>query len=219
MGGGEPGLIFSIVTRNFAIDQPFSQKNMSPKSKAQFEEIREASKEKIIDAALELFATRGYLATSITAIGQRAGISKGLMYHYFESKEQLLREMINDLMSQGEQEMHKLLTDDPKETFRNFIKLFFKELRDNHQRWRFLFQLTTQIDRFDFVHELAVNKARGYLQIFEGLFEQMGWEDPRGEAVTVAALMDGIGVQLYVLRDDYHLDEMEQLLLKKYCQT
>ncbi|MEM9325682.1 MAG: TetR/AcrR family transcriptional regulator [Bacteroidota bacterium] len=190
---------------------------MSPKSKAQFAEIREASKVKIMDAALELFATRGYMATSITAIGQRAGISKGLMYHYFESKEQLLREMINGLMTDGEKEVSKLITDDPRETFRNFIELFFREMRERHQRWRFLFQLTVQIDRFDFVHELAVNKAQGYLQVFEGLFAQMGWEDPRGEAIMLAAMMDGIGVQHYVLGSDYHLDEMEQKLLAKYC--
>ncbi len=44
----------------------------------------------ILDAALEVFAARGFKSASIKDIAEAAGISQGLMYHYFKSKEDLL---------------------------------------------------------------------------------------------------------------------------------
>jgi TetR/AcrR family fatty acid metabolism transcriptional regulator len=43
----------------------------------------------IIDAALEVFRDRGYANTRMADIARRAGVSYGLVYHYFESKEVL----------------------------------------------------------------------------------------------------------------------------------
>ena len=67
---------------------------MSPRTTRQFEEIREEKRTLIMDSALEHFAKEGYHATTITHIAKHAGISKGLMYNYFESKEALLRAII-----------------------------------------------------------------------------------------------------------------------------
>src|SRR3954452_3493443 len=46
----------------------------------------EPGRERVLEAALELFGDRGYHATSIADIGVRAGISKSVLYHYFPSK-------------------------------------------------------------------------------------------------------------------------------------
>ena len=64
---------------------------MSPKTSGQFKEIRADKKQLIIDTALNLFANKGYHASSISMIAKEAKISKGLMYNYFDSKEALLR--------------------------------------------------------------------------------------------------------------------------------
>jgi AcrR family transcriptional regulator len=44
----------------------------------------------IIDAALKVFAEKGFSNTTIKNISEAAGTSEGLMYHYFQSKEELL---------------------------------------------------------------------------------------------------------------------------------
>ena len=44
----------------------------------------------VIRAAVELFAQRGYANTSVQDIVDAAGVTKGAMYHYFESKDDLL---------------------------------------------------------------------------------------------------------------------------------
>lgn len=47
------------------------------------------SKERILAAAKELFLARGYGATTVDAICEKAGLTKGSFYHFFESKEEL----------------------------------------------------------------------------------------------------------------------------------
>lgn len=57
-------------------------------------EIRKAE---ILDAAIALFATRGYTGTSVTDIVDAVGIAKGTFYHHFESKEQVMEAIIDRL--------------------------------------------------------------------------------------------------------------------------
>jgi AcrR family transcriptional regulator len=52
----------------------------------------ETSRAAILSAALDLFQERGYEATTMRAIAQRAGVSLGGSYHYFPSKEHLVLE-------------------------------------------------------------------------------------------------------------------------------
>jgi hypothetical protein len=100
----------------------------------------------------------------------------------------------------------------------NILSMFFKEMRDHFQWWRLLTNMSVQIERFGFVHELAQGKLSGYLEMLEELLEQLGWEDPKSEAKILAALFDGIGIQYYYLKEDYYLDEIEEILLNKYCR-
>ncbi len=65
-----------------------------PKTGAQFQVIREKSKSRIMSAALALFSEQGFHATSIQMIAKKAGIATGLLYNYFESKDQLFREVL-----------------------------------------------------------------------------------------------------------------------------
>ncbi|MEK3883172.1 TetR/AcrR family transcriptional regulator [Paenibacillus sp. PL2-23] len=54
-----------------------------------FLSIEEEKRERVINAALEEFAQKGYQAASTNAIAKAAGISKGLLFHYFVSKKDL----------------------------------------------------------------------------------------------------------------------------------
>lgn len=49
----------------------------------------EPGRERVLEAGRELFGERGYHATSIAEIGERAGIAKSVLYHYFASKSDL----------------------------------------------------------------------------------------------------------------------------------
>ena len=67
---------------------------MAPRTSAQFEAIRQGRRDEILDAALHVFAEAGYHTSSVSQVAKRAGVSKGLMYNYFSSKEEVLRTLI-----------------------------------------------------------------------------------------------------------------------------
>jgi AcrR family transcriptional regulator len=57
------------------------------------------ARERVLDAAVELFATQGYSATSVAQVIERAGLTKGGFYHHFASKDELLYEVYGDLIT------------------------------------------------------------------------------------------------------------------------
>ena len=57
-------------------------------------EQKEIRKQQIIQTALDLFVERGYYGTKTSQISKRAGISEGLLFHYFPTKENLLEELV-----------------------------------------------------------------------------------------------------------------------------
>lgn len=48
-----------------------------------------SKKEKILKAAQELFASYGYAGTTMKAVAEQAGVASGLVFHYFDNKENL----------------------------------------------------------------------------------------------------------------------------------
>lgn len=68
------------------------------------------TKEKITIAALRLFLLRGYKNVSLVDVAQEVGITKGGVYHYFASKEELLHEAIEFLFGVIEAKYDKLFS-------------------------------------------------------------------------------------------------------------
>ncbi len=190
---------------------------MSPRSKEQNKQVRQASINNILDASLELFAMKGFDATSIAMIAQKAGISKGLLYNYFSGKEDLLKGLVERMNTAESDLMHDVISDHPLKTLENVIKLFFTELRHNYQQWVFMSKLIVQVDQFDFIKQITIDKYNGYITLIEQLLQASGHETPKEEARIIAALFDGIGYQYLLMRDSYPLDEMENYLISKYC--
>jgi len=120
---------------------------MSPRTPKQFQEIREEKKSLIMDVALEHFASEGYHNSTISHIAKHAGISKGLMYNYFESKEELLTEIINRSIAEISQyfdpDKNGCLSE---EEFELFIRKLFHLLREKLSFCRLFYQLIVQKD-------------------------------------------------------------------------
>jgi AcrR family transcriptional regulator len=105
---------------------------MAPRTEEQFKEIRNEKAELIMRTALEQFANNGYDTTSISQIAKAAGISKGLMYNYFPSKEALLAKI---MMSGMDSFLHFLQVEDmehiKKEELIRFIDGNLASLKQN----------------------------------------------------------------------------------------
>jgi len=71
---------------------------LAPLNDEQLHQIRDERKEQIIAAALKVFARRGIIGTKMSMIAAEAGISHGLLYHYFKSKEELFNTLVQEAM-------------------------------------------------------------------------------------------------------------------------
>jgi TetR/AcrR family transcriptional regulator len=60
---------------------------------------KEARPQELLDAALDLFVEKGFAATRSEEVAVRAGVSKGTLYLYYPSKEELLKAVIRDNLS------------------------------------------------------------------------------------------------------------------------
>jgi AcrR family transcriptional regulator len=144
---------------------------MSPRTSKQYEEIREEKIALIMDTALEHFANEGYFSTTINHIARHAGISKGLLYNYFESKEALLKAIIHksiaEVLNYFDIDRDGYLSEEEFEFFIRKINVMLKEKRSF---WRLLFQLLMQNDvREQFLKSFAGTDSREQSGTIPGL--------------------------------------------------
>jgi AcrR family transcriptional regulator len=64
-----------------------------------FQRRKEDRPAEITEAALAAFAEKGYAATRVDEVARRAGVSKGLLYLYFKTKEDLFKAVIRSFLS------------------------------------------------------------------------------------------------------------------------
>ena len=94
--------------------------------------VVEDRREQIIEAALRVFARKGFNGATNKDIAREAGITPGLIYHYFESKEDLLKAAIEEHSPVGL--IHALpeaLLNEPPETFLRFIAQKLLEITES----------------------------------------------------------------------------------------
>ncbi len=78
---------------------------MSPRNEEQNEMIKDERREQILSAALKVFAAKGFAATKISDIAERAALSHGLVYHYFKSKEEIFYTLLKRAMDTSSQSL------------------------------------------------------------------------------------------------------------------
>src|SRR5438876_12249418 len=78
----------------------------SRKARPRWQRRKAARPAEIVTAALEVFVERGFAAAKLQEVARRAGVTKGTLYLYFDSKEALfkavVRETIVPVIAQGE---------------------------------------------------------------------------------------------------------------------
>ena len=163
-----------------------------PRSSEQFDKIRKQKKKLIMETALELFAKNGFHATSMSRIAQKAGISKGLAYNYFKSKQEILDTIIKtgfdsvyaffDLNHDG------VLTEDE---FRYFIRETFGMVFENRIFWKLFISLILQ-------EKLAESAMKKYSKTNEKIISMLnqfitsrGRENPEDDFLIIALMLKG----------------------------
>ncbi len=74
--------------------------------KKTFEQLPKEKKERIVNAASRLFAQRGLARTDVAEIAAQAGVAKGSLYNYFESKDELYLHVCRDALAKSRQAVY-----------------------------------------------------------------------------------------------------------------
>jgi|GEM_PF-897793 len=92
----------------------------------QTEADREGRRKHITEAALREFARNGYHSTDVATIAERAGVSKGTIYNYFDNKEDLLLGVIHDGFRRIDERMQEILSSpgDPVKKLRESLQAY-----------------------------------------------------------------------------------------------
>jgi len=67
--------------------------------------IEQARREQIVGAAIDVLSEAGFAATSLGAIAERIGVSKGVISYHFTGKDEVLREVIADVLTEAREYM------------------------------------------------------------------------------------------------------------------
>ena len=189
---------------------------MSPRTRMEFERLRSERRDQIMETAMELFAQEGYHQTTVSRISLQAGISKGLMYNYFESKEELLQAIITkgiDLfMDSFDRDRDGNLTE---EEFEYYVNGLFKILITNQQFFRLYISVMAQPEALRLIKGKFAEMYRFFLKTLTGYFKRTGADNPVAEARLFGALIDGVLFHFLVFRN-YPLDEVKKAIINRY---
>lgn len=177
--------------------------------------------ERIENAALELFAHNGYGHTSISQIAKAAGISKGLMYNYYESKAALLHAIVRkgfEMSDQLVKEGNEQIPDDPVALLRFFIEASFAHVIANFKYYKLFTSMAFQEEVMAEIKDEVDEKKTEHLQMGKSLFEMLGHTAPEDQALYFGSILDGIFFQYLIDPEGYPLDKMKKRLLTDFCK-
>lgn len=167
-------------------------------------------KERILQAALKLFAEHGYNGTSTSKIAKTAKVSEALIFRHFHNKEGLLQAVLK----QGEEKIKLIYADIVLETnykvlIKKALEMPFVHLEKDYDFWQLQFKL-----KWELVQPYT-DKLKPLEFALENAFKQLGYENPNMEAQLIIYFIDSI-VGAILRKELPNQNEMKQFLLKKY---
>lgn len=168
-------------------------------------------KEKILKAALELFAKDGYRVTSTSKIATKAGVSEGLIFRHFTSKVGLLEAIIKE----GEEKVKDLYGDviteeDPKQVILKTLMIVDPTADDDEVGfWKLQYKIKWELEIY------TDEKMEPLRLTLVDAFDKLGYSNPEGEANTLMLIIDGLATR-YFIQEGYDLEGQVAFLKEKY---
>ncbi|HIF95318.1 MAG: TetR/AcrR family transcriptional regulator [Myxococcales bacterium] len=139
----------------------------------------ELTRDRILAAAVEAFAEKGYQAASTRDVAQRAKIDQGLLTYHFPNKDDLWKSAAERIFGAFDRRMEELLVEldheDPKKRAREFVREFVRFSAANPEFFRFMVDEGNLDDdrskwlvdtylkkRFETMKERGIVRAAGY---------------------------------------------------------
>lgn len=142
-----------------------------PRTPKAYQELRDERRGALLRAATLVFAERGFARTKISEIATLAGVSHGLVYNYFASKEAIFDEILTDLMQARREPLDRILVQDSGQTvFEQICALTKEQLALLTQPEHQTHQLVVQAMMQGGVPEYIVRKLESHIASTQQLF-------------------------------------------------
>lgn len=176
-------------------------------------------KEQIIETAIELFAIHGIEKTSINAICKQSNVSKGLVFHHFKNKNELLKEVfirMDQIISDVNSSIDHSLP--AKERLVQLLeKIFAAMASDEHQIfYRLHYQLSTQPAIRSILTDLIEDRRKVMLDSIESIFNEIPGADGVVGSHMIVAEIDGIALNYVFSSDDFPLEKIKDVFINKH---
>ncbi len=126
---------------------------------------------KIVDTASVLYAKKGFSATSIEEISEKAGVSLPVTYHYVKKKSEIMRLIMEDVLNIFRESLTREIQgiDDPEEKLVIAVILYFRVLDEHKEKALLIYQKSRSLDKPSKakVMQLEVEVSRVFAQIIE----------------------------------------------------
>jgi AcrR family transcriptional regulator len=193
--------------------------SLSPRTPEANESIRAESRARIMEHALALFAYQGFDRTRVREIADSAGISQGLIYNYFSSKDELLHALFERSMGDVRESFAEAERAPRGQRSVALVRAAFEVLRRNERFWRVSYGVRLQAAVLAGLGEALQQWTTGVHRTLEGYLREDGFEEPELEAAILFALIDGVS-QHYVLDPArYPLDAVAERIGARYSSV
>lgn len=179
------------------------------------EKSKQGTKQQIVDAAFKLFSEKGYNETSVSQIARAAGLSKGLMYHYFDSKEALLIAILEGMDALSPEKKDWQDTINPFQSLKTLVDLALEYLQKQPALARFSLFLTLHHPESTELEEKIGAIKQQWKDAFREAFRVLGYLQPPQEALYLIALLDGMALN-HLGTKDYPLEELKKMIYRNY---
>ncbi|MBG0827160.1 TetR family transcriptional regulator [Planomonospora sp. ID67723] len=189
---------------------------MRPKRKASGQDrsfIETARRGQIVQCAIDVIAEVGYAQASLARIAERAGISKGVISYHFDSKDELVQQIVDDAAVAGDAFVRPRT--EAQTTAAGMLRAYIEasvEFYRSHQRhMRALLDIWTSFRTEDGRQRLGVRDNEAEMTIVEQILQlgqatgEFGAFSTRVMAVTVKQAVDGVLI-LMSAYDDLDFD-------------
>ncbi|NYB52265.1 MAG: TetR/AcrR family transcriptional regulator [Methanobacteriaceae archaeon] len=186
---------------------------------------REERIDEITQAAIEVFLEKGFENTTMEAIAQKAGVSKGGLYHHFKSKDMIMI-MANEKISSKVQEFmeNSMKFTSASEGILYYIENYIRYWLEHPKETAFLFMSIAKIMENPELLKYYKQYTADYLEFFQGAFTkgiQRGEFKPHNVSVSALTLMSALdGVLGYMIFDDkLKLEEILECFEEKFIKS
>lgn len=147
-----------------------------PRSKEANMQIKDDRQKQILSSALRVLIHKGYAAAKMSDIATEAGISYGLMYHYFQSKDDIYAELVRDAVDSSKRVIEQAEADgtEPLEKIRTLVVRIFRSVGE-HQMAGYYFVLMMEAMTSGMYPVRAIEHSHGQGRPFDmlvGVIEQ-----------------------------------------------